>query len=243
MVRVSAVNADPCELRHFAALAERWWDPDGEFGALHDINPLRLAYIRDRTCLVDRHVLDVGCGGGLLSEALAAAGARVTAIDLEPGALAAATIHARRAGRLITFRRISAEELAYQQPAGFDIVTCMELLEHLPEPAAVVAACARLVKPGGAIFFATLNRTWLCGVLAIVVAERLLHIVASGTHHYRRLVRPVELTRWAAAAGLERRDLTGLQYLPVVRRAWLGGPPAMNYLMHFVRPTMSSRSP
>lgn len=229
-------NIDSSEIRKFAAQTPYWWDPDGEFKGLHDINPLRLDYIDARAPLNGKTVLDVGCGGGLLSEGMAARGARVTGIDAGPAALAVARRHAAESGLSISYRKITAEELAATESGFYDVVTCMELLEHVPDPASVVAACRRLVVPGGDVFFATLNRTVRAFLLAILAAEYLLGIVKRGTHRYHRLVRPEEIEAWAARAGLVRKDLTGLQYNPVLKKIRLGGGTKVNYLMHFVRP-------
>jgi 2-polyprenyl-6-hydroxyphenyl methylase/3-demethylubiquinone-9 3-methyltransferase len=235
MRMVIADNVDPAALRHFEAQAALWWDREGEFAALHDINPLRVDYVARRVPLEACRVLDVGCGGGLLSEALASRGARVTGIDLGEAALAAARAHAAAGGLAIDYRRSSAEALAAAAPGSFDAVTCMELLEHVPDPASVVSACARLVRPGGDVFFATVNRTPLAGFLVIFMAERVLGIVRRGTHRYARFVRPGELCAWGTAAGLEARDLRGLAYLPWVRRSRLVTRPRMNYLAHLRR--------
>lgn len=229
-------NWDPEELGRFEAQAGRWWDRKGEFAALHDINPLRAGYVAARAALDGRRVLDVGCGGGLLAEALAVRGGHVTGIDLGAAALEVARKHAAAVGLAIDYRRAASAELAASAPGGFDVVTCMELLEHVPDPAALVADCARLVRPGGDVFFATVNRTLLAELLVIVMAERLLGIVRRGTHRFDRFVRPAELCAWAAAAGLSRQGLSGFAYLPWLRRSWLTAGTAVNYLAHFRRP-------
>ena len=226
-------NIDSGEIARFAAMSEIWWDRGGEFKALHDINPVRLAYVRERVALSGRQVLDVGCGGGLMSEGLAACGARVTGIDMVGTSLAAARRHMRQSRLDIDYRQAMAEELAEQRPGGFDVVVCMELLEHVPRPASVVEACARLVRPGGAVFFATVNRTWLAWLLVIVVAEHLMGIVRKGTHTYAKLVRPQELAGWARAAGLSLENLSGLRYIPFGGQAALCRNTQLNYLMHF----------
>jgi 2-polyprenyl-6-hydroxyphenyl methylase/3-demethylubiquinone-9 3-methyltransferase len=226
-------NIDGGEIARFSAMADIWWDRRGEFKALHDINPVRLAYIRERAELSGKAVLDVGCGGGLLSEALAAAGARVTGIDMADASLAVARAHMQKSGLRIDYRRITAEALAERAPAGYDVVACMELLEHVPRPASIVAACARLTKPGGNLFFATVNRTWLSRLLVIMAAEYVLGIVRKGTHEYGKLVRPEELKQWALAAGLRFRELTGLRYTPFGGHAARCRSTRMNYLMHF----------
>ena len=231
-----APNVDQTEIAKFEAAAARWWEPGGEFQALHDINPLRLAYIRQRVNLAERKVLDVGCGGGILTEALAREGAVVTGIDLGQAALTAARAHRRLSGLRAAYRRIAVETLAAEQPRAYDTVVCMELLEHVPYPSAVVAACARLVQPGGNLFFATLNRTPAAYLLAIVMAEKVLRIVPSGTHQYKRFIRPQDLHRWARRAGLAAGAFHGMLYLPFIRRGFLIRSRAVNYLAHFKRP-------
>lgn len=226
-------NWDPEALRHFGAQAERWWDPKGGLAALHDINPLRLAYMEVQKGLFQRRVIDVGCGGGILSEAMARAGAHVTAIDMSPPALAVAARHAEGRNLAVSYQRFSAEEMAHERPGDFDIVVCMELIEHVPDPASLVRACATLARPGGSVFFSTVNRNWLAGLLVIHVAEYLLGIVERGTHHYAQLVKPVELQRWGMAAGLHQVDTTGISYLPLIRRSRLIRTTMLNYMMHF----------
>jgi 2-polyprenyl-6-hydroxyphenyl methylase/3-demethylubiquinone-9 3-methyltransferase len=228
-------NIDTGEIERFSAMADVWWDRNGEFGALHDINPVRLAYVRDRAGLDGSRVLDVGCGGGLLSEALAACGARVTGIDMAEASLAAARAHMKISGLAIDYRRITAEDHADDKPGRYDAVVCMELLEHVPRPASIIAACARLVRPGGDVFFATVNRTWLSWLLVIVAAEYVMGIVRKGTHAYRKLVRPEELEQWGADAGLSLENLSGLRYIPFGGHAALCRSTSMNYLMHFRR--------
>jgi 2-polyprenyl-6-hydroxyphenyl methylase/3-demethylubiquinone-9 3-methyltransferase len=229
----STLNADRAELAKFEAAASGWWAGGKAFQALHDINPLRLDFIRRRVALQDCSVVDVGCGGGILTEALAAAGARVTGIDLGREALAAAEAHRHKSDLTITYRRIDAESLADQSPAAFEVVVCMELLEHVPQPSSLVHACARLVKPGGHVFFATLNRTPLAHLLAIIMAEGLLRIVPPGTHQYHRFITPRELASWAGASGLTEGDFYGMLYLPFLRRSTLIRNTAVNYLAHF----------
>lgn len=230
-------NIDSDEITRFSAMAAIWWDRNGEFKALHDINPVRLAYVGDRIDLAGKTFLDVGCGGGLLSEALAMHGARVTGIDMAEASLAVARAHMRQSRLSIDYRRITAEALARELPGQFDGIVCMELLEHVPRPDSVVEACSRLVKPGGDLFFATVNRTWLSYLLVILASEYLLGIVRKGTHAYRRLVTPGELKQWATAADLVMVDLSGLRYIPFVGYASLGRSTAMNYLMHFRKDT------
>jgi 2-polyprenyl-6-hydroxyphenyl methylase/3-demethylubiquinone-9 3-methyltransferase len=226
-------NLDAAEIARFSAMADIWWDRNGEFRALHEINPIRLAYVRDRTELAAKQVLDVGCGGGLLSEALASCGARVTGIDMADASLAVARAHMKVGGLVIDYRQITAEALADHRPGRYDVVVCMELLEHVPRPASIIEACARLVRPGGDLFFATVNRTWLSWLLVITVAERVMGIVRRGTHDYRKLVKPEELIQWGVDAGLRLEHLSGLRYLPFGGYAALCRSTAMNYLIHF----------
>lgn len=227
------LNADAAELAKFSDLAHRWWDPAGEFRPLHQINPLRLGWIEEVAgALRGRDVLDVGCGGGILAEAMARRGARVLGIDLADKPLKVARLHALEqqvAG--VEYRAVAVEELAQQQPASFDVVTCMEMLEHVPDPASVVAACAALVRPGGWVFFSTLNRNPKAFLLAIVGAEYVLRLLPRGTHEYRRFIRPSELARWARQAGLDVAQLKGLTYNPLTQRFALGADTSVNYLM------------
>ncbi|MGH8426718.1 MAG: bifunctional 2-polyprenyl-6-hydroxyphenol methylase/3-demethylubiquinol 3-O-methyltransferase UbiG [Gammaproteobacteria bacterium] len=230
-------NADSAELAHFSALASRWWDPQGEFRTLHHINPARTDFVRRHAMLANASAVDVGCGGGLLTEALAADGAQVTGIDLSPRLLEVAHLHSIESGRNIEYREIAAEEFAAEKPACFDLATCMELLEHVPDPASVVAACAKLLKPGGIAIFSTLSRTLKAYALAIVGAEYLMGLVPRGTHDYERFIRPSELDAWARAAGLELVEISGLQYDPWRQSARLGGDVAVNYLAAYRRST------
>ena len=226
-------NIDTGEIARFSAMADIWWDRNGEFKALHDINPVRLAYVRDRAVLDGKKVLDVGCGGGLLSEPLAQSGGRVTGIDMAAASLAVARTHMQANGLTIDYRQTTAENLATEESGRFDVVVCMELLEHVPRPASIIAACSRLVRPGGQVFFATVNRTWLSWLLVIVAAEYIIGIVRKGTHEYRKLVKPEELRLWGKEAGLQLEDLSGLRYIPFGGHASLCRSTAMNYLMHF----------
>jgi 2-polyprenyl-6-hydroxyphenyl methylase/3-demethylubiquinone-9 3-methyltransferase len=225
-------NADPAELAKFSALAHRWWDPTSEFRPLHEINPLRLAHIEKLAGgLAGKRVLDVGCGGGILAEAMAARGANVTGIDLSARALTVARLHALEVGSTVEYRDLSAEDLAAESPQAFDVVTCMEMLEHVPQPASVVRACATLVKPGGRVFFSTLNRNAKSFLFAIIGAEYVLRLLPKGTHEYARFIRPSELARDCRAAGLEVDDITGMTYNPLTRRYALGRDADVNYLL------------
>ncbi|HVF35483.1 MAG TPA: bifunctional 2-polyprenyl-6-hydroxyphenol methylase/3-demethylubiquinol 3-O-methyltransferase UbiG [Candidatus Saccharimonadia bacterium] len=224
-------NVDPAEIRKFGQLAHRWWDPDGESRPLHDLNPVRVGYVRERVVLAGARVLDVGCGGGLLSEALAREGASVTGIDLSPDVLAVARMHLHESGASVDYREASAEALAAEQPGSFDVVTCMEVLEHVPDPAALLAACAALLKPAGKLFASTLNRTARSFALAIVGAEYVLGLLPRGTHDYSRFIRPSELSRMLRGAGMSVDDVRGIAYSPLTRRAALTGDCSMNYLV------------
>jgi len=229
-------NADPAELAKFDALARRWWDPAGESGPLHRLNPARLGYVAARVALAGARLVDVGCGGGILSESLARAGADVLGIDLAPAALETAELHALEQRVKVAYRLCSAEQLAAEAPAGFDAVTCMEMLEHVPDPASVLAALATLVRPGGHVLLSTLNRTPRAYLSAVLGAEYLLRLLPRGTHEYARFLRPSEIARAARSAGLAVRDVTGLLADPLTRTFRLGADPSVNYLMHLVRP-------
>jgi len=225
-------NFDPAELAKFSALAHRWWDPTSEFRPLHEINPLRLAHIeRLAGGLSGKRVVDIGCGGGILAEAMAGRGAQVTGIDLADKPLKVAMLHALESASTVEYRLVSAETLASESPATFDVVTCMEMLEHVPDPASTVAACARLAKPGGAVFFSTINRNPKSFLFAIVGAEYVLGLLPKGTHEYARFIRPSELTRHCRAAGLSVEDLTGMTYNPFTRTYALGRDVDVNYLL------------
>ena len=223
-------NASAAELAKFGALASRWWDPQGPQRPLHELNPARLGYVRDRATLAGARVLDVGCGAGLLSEALAGEGADVVALDLAPELIDVARLHLLESGRRVDYRLMPVETLAAAEPASFDVVTCMEMLEHVPDPAAVVQACADLLKPGGRLFLSTLNRTPLAFATAIVGAEYIARLLPRGTHDYRQFIRPSELGAWLRAAGLGLEDVSGLAYDPIRRSARVGGGTAVNYL-------------
>jgi 2-polyprenyl-6-hydroxyphenyl methylase/3-demethylubiquinone-9 3-methyltransferase len=225
-------NADPAELEKFDALAARFWDSHGDFRPLHMLNPVRLQFITSRATIAGRRVLDVGCGGGLLSESLTRAGAQVTGVDLAPGMIEVARLHAAESGLAIDYRVASAEELAQASPGHFDVVTCMEMLEHVPDPAAMTATLARLLAPGGALFVSTLNRNLKSFLLAIVGAEYLLRLIPPGTHEYERLIRPAELARWARAAGLTLVELAGIEFNPITGHVALSADVSVNYLAH-----------
>ncbi len=232
MTEQSQLNVDPREIDKFDSLAQRWWDPDGDFRPLHDINPVRVGYIAARTELAGARVLDIGCGGGILAESLTRHGARVSAIDMADAPLAVARIHQLKSGLEIDYRQATAEEEAIASPAAYDVVTCLEMLEHVPDPASVVDACARLLRPGGHVFFSTINRNLKAFAMAIVGAEYLLRILPRGTHEYDKFIRPSELAGWARAANLEVREVTGMHYVPFTRNTRLGGNVDVNYLMH-----------
>ena len=233
----STLNVDPAELAKFSELAHRWWDPESEFRPLHQINPLRLDWINRLCPLQGRQVLDVGCGGGILSDSMARKGAGVLGVDLATKALKVAELHALEAQTPnVRYREVSAEALAEQQPASFDVVTCMEMLEHVPDPASVVRACTTLVKPGGWVFFSTLNRNPKSFLFAIVGAEYLLNLLPRGTHEYAKMIRPNELARYAREAGLELQQTRGMGYNPLTRRYWLGDDTSVNYLFALKKP-------
>jgi len=232
-------NIDTAEIARFESLAPIWWDRQGDLKALHDINALRLNYINQRALLAGKSVLDVGCGGGILSEAMAALGAAVTGIDMSAAALGVARLHLGESRLQVEYRQATAEQFAATHADRFDVVTCLELLEHVPDPASIITACQTLVKPGGDVFFATLNRNLKSFVFAIIGAEYILGLVRKDTHRYRKFIKPAELQKWATAAGLSFRDLTGLHYNPLLKRYSLGGNTHVNYLMHFRKKTRS----
>ena len=231
-----AANASQAELDKFGALASRWWDPQGPQRPLHELNPARLGYVRDRIALAGARVLDVGCGAGLLSEALAREGADVTALDLAPELIDVARLHLLESGLKVDYRLQSVEALAAEQPGTFDAITCMEMLEHVPDPGAVVRACATLLKPGGRLFVSTLNRTPAAFALAIVGAEYVARLLPKGTHHYKEFIRPSELAAWLRDAGLQLQDVSGLAYEPWRQRARLSTRTDVNYLACAVKP-------
>ena len=228
----STENADPAELAKFSDLAHRWWDPESEFRPLHQINPLRLAWIDDLVPLKGKRVVDIGCGGGILADAMARKGAEVLGIDLATKALRVAQLHALEAQTEgVIYREISAEKLADEQPASFDIVTCMEMLEHVPDPASVVRACATLVKPGGRVFFSTINRNPKAFLFAIVGAEYVLNLLPRGTHEFAKFIKPSELAAYARAAGLDLQHTRGMEYNPLTRHYWLSANTSVNYML------------
>jgi 2-polyprenyl-6-hydroxyphenyl methylase/3-demethylubiquinone-9 3-methyltransferase len=229
---MTTANYDPAELAKFSALAHRWWDPTSEFRPLHEINPLRLAHIeRLAGGLSGKRIVDVGCGGGILAEAMAAKGATVTGIDLADKPLKVAMLHRMETGSNVDYRLVSAEDLAAELPGAFDMVTCMEMLEHVPDPPAIVGACAKLVKPGGLVFFSTINRNAKSFAFAIVGAEYVLGLLPKGTHEYARFIRPSELSRASRDAGLAVFDLTGMTYNPFTKVYSLGRDVDVNYLL------------
>ena len=229
-------NVNPAEVAKFERLASRWWDADGESRPLHDLNPLRFAYIAGRVAVKGARALDVGCGGGLLSEALARAGAAVTGIDLAAAVLDVARLHLLESALQVDYRETSAEALAGEMAGQFDVITCMEMLEHVPDPASVIRACADLLKPGGCLFLSTLNRTPQSFLAAIVGAEHVLRLLPRGTHHYAQFIKPSELAADLRRAGLVLEDLRGIGYNPLTRKAWLGDSVAVNYLACALKP-------
>jgi len=230
-------NADPAELAKFSALAQSWWDPKGPSKPLHELNPLRLRYVQTKVALQDTEVLDVGCGGGILSESMARAGARVLGIDLSQAVLDVAHLHALEAQIHVDYQSIAAEDLAQQRAGAFELVTCMEMLEHVPDPALTLAALAALVKPGGDIIVSTLNRNPLSFAVAIVGAEYIARAIPKGTHEYLKFIKPSELARWGRDAGLDLKDLLGIAYNPLTRAFSLTSNTDVNYLAHFKRST------
>lgn len=231
-----AENVDRDEQERFDAVASGWWDPEGPFRPLHELNPARLKYVADRAALAGAQVVDVGCGGGILSESLARKGAKVIGIDVAPRVLAIARLHLHESELDVDYREMTVEALAEEAPQSFDVVTCMEMLEHVPDPPSIVRAVHDLLKPGGHAFFSTLNRTPLAFLLGIVGAEHIARLLPRGTHRYDRFIRPSELGAWIRAAGLELKDIAGLHYNPITRSVMLGGNVRVNYLAHAERP-------
>lgn len=230
-------NVDPAEIAKFEALANRWWDPTSEFKPLHEINPLRSNYIDERAKLAGKTVLDVGCGGGLLSEAMAQRGANVTGIDMGQAPLSVAQLHALESGVSVNYRKIPAEQLAIEQAAHYDVVTCLEMLEHVPDPAAIIQACADLAKPGAHLFFSTINRNPKAYLFAIVGAEYLLKMLPKGTHEYSKFIRPAELAGWVRAAGLTLENITGMTYNPLIKKYSMSPTDVdVNYIIHVRKP-------
>lgn len=232
----TAINIDPAEIAKFEELAHRWWDPNSEFKPLHDINPLRLDYIDNHVSLQGKAVLDVGCGGGILSEGMASRGARVTGIDMGEAPLNIARLHKIESGVEVDYQQVTAEDFAEKHEGNFDVVTCMEMLEHVPDPASVIAACATLVKPGGHVFFSTINRNPKAWLMAIIGAEYFLKLLPKGTHDYAKLIKPSELAAWARAAGLRLTDISGMSYHPLTKEYRLSRDPSVNYLGYCVKP-------
>ncbi|PKO36356.1 MAG: bifunctional 3-demethylubiquinol 3-O-methyltransferase/2-polyprenyl-6-hydroxyphenol methylase [Betaproteobacteria bacterium HGW-Betaproteobacteria-6] len=232
---MTMLNADPAELEKFGDLAHHWWDPTSEFKPLHDINPLRLDWIDQAIGLAGKRILDVGCGGGLLSEGMAVRGANVTGIDLSEKPLGVAKLHLLESGQKVDYRKISVEHLADEMPGAFDAVTCLEMLEHVPNPSSVVAACARLVKPGGQVFLSTLNRNPKSYLFAVIGAEYVMNMLPRGTHDYAKFIKPSELARWAKLSGLEPDEVVGMSYNPLSKVYSLGTDTSVNYLMRATR--------
>ncbi|MCG6866028.1 MAG: bifunctional 2-polyprenyl-6-hydroxyphenol methylase/3-demethylubiquinol 3-O-methyltransferase UbiG [Thiogranum sp.] len=232
----TADNVDRAEIHKFEELASRWWDPHSEFKPLHDINPLRLDYIHRKAPLAGRAAIDVGCGGGLLAEGMAGLGAAVTGIDMGEAPLTVARLHQHESGVEVDYQRKTAERMAADKPAAFDICTCLEMLEHVPDPASVIRACAALVRPGGDVFFSTINRNPKAYLFAIVGAEYVLRMLPRGTHEYSKFIRPSELERWARAAGLQLQELIGMTYNPLTGEYRLGSDVDVNYLAWFKNP-------
>lgn len=228
-----SVNVDPLELEKFSQLAHRWWDPHSEFKPLHEINPLRLDYIDRFAGLAGKAVLDVGCGGGILSESMAGRGAQVTGIDLGDKPLKVAKLHLLETGKTVNYRKLAVEDLAKEQPQHYDVVTCMEMLEHVPSPASIVRACAELAKPGGWIFFSTINRNPKSYLFAVIGAEYILNLLPRGTHDYAKFIKPSELARMAREAGLDIKEIIGMTYNPITKVYALEPDSDVNYIMAF----------
>lgn len=232
----STLNIDPAEQKKFDAIAASWWDPDGESRPLHDLNPARLAYIQERVDLSGAKVIDVGCGGGILSEALAACGAQVTGLDVAEKALAVARLHLHESGLAVDYQLSTAEAWAAKQPASAALVTCMEMLEHVPDPASVISACAQMLDSGGHLFLSTLNRNAFSFAMAIVGGEHIARVVPKGTHQYDRFIKPSEICHWLRQAGMKPLEVTGIHYNPVLRTARTGSHVQVNYLVHAFKP-------
>jgi 2-polyprenyl-6-hydroxyphenyl methylase / 3-demethylubiquinone-9 3-methyltransferase len=234
-MRGMSINVDPQELDKFGALAHRWWDQGGEFAPLHEINPLRLRWIDERAQIAGRKVVDVGCGGGILTEAMARTGATVKGVDLSDKALKVAQLHLLESGVAVDYEAVSAEALAMREPGRYDVVTCLEMLEHVPDPASTVSACSMLAAPGGHVFFSTISRNAKAYLYAVVGAEYVLNLLPKGTHDYAKFIRPAELARLCRNAGLEVREITGLSYNPLSRVYSLGSDTSVNYMLHALR--------
>lgn len=231
----TTVNHDPAEIARFNESAQRWWDMQGEFRPLHDINPVRVDYVDRRSTLRGKRVLDVGCGGGLAAEGMAKCGAELTGIDLGEQTIAVAKLHALESGLQIDYRLESAEQHAATHSSSYDVVTCLEMLEHVPDPSSVIQAVATLVKPGGDVYFSTINRNLKAYLLAVVGAEYVMRLLKTGTHTYERFIKPSELARWSRPYDLEIQDVVGIDYNPLTRRSVIGSDPSVNYLMHLTR--------
>jgi len=232
---MTTLNVDPAEIAKFEELASRWWDSHGEFKPLHEINPLRLQYIDQRVGLAGKKVLDVGCGGGILAESMARSGAEVLGIDMGKAPLTVAKLHAMEAEIDLEYRQVTVEQLAEEMPGQFDAVSCMEMLEHVPDPASIIKACHKLVKPGGDVFMSTLNRNPKSFLFAVVGAEYILQMLPKGTHDYKKFIKPSELSNWSREAGLELKDITGLTYNPLTKVYKLSRDVAVNYMIHTIR--------
>jgi 2-polyprenyl-6-hydroxyphenyl methylase / 3-demethylubiquinone-9 3-methyltransferase len=232
---MTKLNIDPAEISKFSASAAHWWDKEGEFRALHEINPLRLDYINQKAALAGKKVIDVGCGGGILAESMAQLGATVTGIDMSEAALKVAKLHQMESGAEVEYLHTTAEEIAAKRPAHYDVVTCMEMLEHVPDPSSIVRACAALVKPSGHVFFSTINRNIKSYLFAIVGAEYVLKLLPQNTHDFAKFIRPSELSEWMLSAGLTLKDMIGMHYNIFTKEYSLGGDVAVNYLVHSIK--------
>lgn len=230
-----ATNIDPAEQQKFDRIAASWWDPDGESRPLHDLNPARLAYIGERVELKAAQVVDVGCGGGILSESMAAVGAEVTGVDVAARALSVARLHLHESGLKVDYQETTAEDWAQAHPASADVVTCMEMLEHVPDPASVITACAEMLVDGGHLFLSTLNRNPLSFAIAIVGGEHIARVVPKGTHQYERFIKPSEMCSWLRASGMQVKEITGIHYNPLERTARTGGHVQVNYIVHAIK--------